>query len=255
MAVLSVWGNGRRGLNCFASCQSLISSSYGYLAASQAETTAATAARFAAESGCSRKSSLSAPRSPALSSKPLHLQFHTSVLSQNDEGMYRCQAQEDSAGALETSMQRMELQFTWGPIFWSLAFQVVTGDSRKKKTQSFKLACCIGDVSHNIISTTQLNKKGWSVIQSPGETYLYYEDSGTLISDVLLWGGTPWLWACRAAQPSLKDGSQPMELVESSMVEPVGLKVSMVGAVELSCQEKLRQRSLREVRWIISFWV
>jgi hypothetical protein len=44
----------------------------------------------------------------------------------------------------------------------------------------------------------------------------------------------------------LKDGSQPMELVESSMVEPVGLKVSMVGAVELSCQEKLRQRSLRE---------
>ena len=37
-----------------------------------------------------------------------------------------------------------------------------------------------------------------------------------------------------------------MELVESSMVEPVGLKVSMVGAVELSCQEKLRQRSLRE---------
>ena len=70
----------------------------------------------------------------------------------------------------------------------SLAFQVVTGASGKKKIQSFKLACCIGDVSHNIISTTQLVKKGWSVIQSPGETYLYHEDSGTLISDVLLWG-------------------------------------------------------------------
>ena len=27
---------------------------------------------------------------------------------------------------------------------------------------------------------------------------------------------------CRAAQPSLKDGSQPMELVESSVVEPEG---------------------------------
>ena len=96
-----------------------------------------------------------------------------------------------------------------------------------------------------IISTTQLVKKGWSVIQSPGETYRYHEDSGTLISDVLLWGGTPWLRACRAAQPSLKDGSQPMELVESSMVEPEGLKVSMVGAVELSSQEKLRQHVLR----------
>ena len=83
------------------------------------------------------------------------------------------------------------------------------------------------------------------MIQSPGETYLYHEDSGTLISDVLLWGGTPWLRACRAAQPSLKDGSQPMELVESSVVEPEGLKVSMVGAVELSSQEKLRQHVLR----------
>ena len=76
------------------------------------------------------------------------------------------------------TMQRMGLLFTWGP---SLAFQVVTGASGKKKTQSFKKACCIGDVSHNIISTTQLVKKGWSVIQSPGETYLYHEDSGTLI--------------------------------------------------------------------------
>ena len=83
------------------------------------------------------------------------------------------------------------------------------------------------------------------MIQSPGETYLYHEDSGTLISDVLLWGGTPWLRACRVAQPSLKDGSQPMELVESSVVEPEGLKVSMVGAVELSSQEKLRQHVLR----------
>jgi len=36
-----------------------------------------------------------------------------------------------------------------------------------------------------------------------------------------------------------------MELVESSMVEPEGLKVSMVGAVELSSQEKLRQHVLR----------
>ena len=170
----------------------------------------------------------------------------TSVLSQNYEGMYRCQAQEDSAGALETYYAANGTPVHMrANVLVSLAFQVVTGASGKKKIQSFKLACCIGDVSHNIISTTQLVKKGWSVIQSPGETYLYHEDSGTLISDVLLWGGTPWLRACRAAQPSLKDGSQPMELVESSVVEPEGLKVSMVGAVELSSQEKLRQHVLR----------
>ena len=170
----------------------------------------------------------------------------TSVLSQNYEGMYRCQAQEDSAGALETYYAANGTPVHMrANVLVSLAFHVVTGASGKKKTQSFKLACCIGDVSHNIISTTQLVKKGWSVIQSPGETYLYHEDSGTLISDVLLWGGTPWLRACRAAQPSLKDGSQPMELVESSVVEPEGLKVSMVGAVELSSQEKLRQHVLR----------
>ena len=36
-----------------------------------------------------------------------------------------------------------------------------------------------------------------------------------------------------------------MELVEPSVVEPEGLKVSMVGAVELSSQEKLRQHVLR----------
>ena len=170
----------------------------------------------------------------------------TSVLSQNYEGMYRCQAQEDSAGALETYYAANGTPVHMrANVLVSLAFQVVTGASGKKKTQSFKLACCIGDVSHNIISTTQLVKKGWSVIQSPGETYVYHEDSGSLISDVLLWGGTPWLRACRAAQPSLKDDSQPMELVESSVVEPEGLKVSMVGAVELSSQEKLRQHVLR----------
>ena len=50
---------------------------------------------------------------------------------------------------------------------------------------------------------------------------------------------------CRAAQPSLKDGSQPMELVEIVSGRARGLKVSMVGAVELSSQEKLRQHVLR----------
>eukprot|EP00435_Cladocopium_sp_Y103_P004433 s4710_g1.t1 len=120
----------------------------------------------------------------------------TSVLSQSYEGMYRCQVQEDSAGGLETYYAANGTPVHMrANVLVSLAFEVVTGTFGKKKTQSFKLACCIGDVSHDIISTTQLVKKGWSVIQSPGETYLYHEDSGTLISDVLLWGGTPWLRA------------------------------------------------------------
>ena len=79
----------------------------------------------------------------------------TSVLSRNYEGIYRCQAQEDSAGALETYYAANGTPVHMrANVLASLSFQVVTGASGKKKTQSFKLACCIGDVSHNIISTT-----------------------------------------------------------------------------------------------------
>ena len=74
----------------------------------------------------------------------------TSVLSQNYEGMYRCQAQEDSAGALETYYAANGTPVHMrANVLVSLAFQVVTGASGKKKTQSFKLACCIGDVSQH----------------------------------------------------------------------------------------------------------
>ena len=86
--------------------------------------------------------------------------------------------------------------------------------------------------------TTLFRQLSWSRrVQSPGETYLYHEDSGTLISDVLLWRGTPWPEQHNRAW---RIGSQ---------VEPEGLKVSMVGAVELSSQEKLRQHVLRGHSW------
>ena len=170
----------------------------------------------------------------------------TSVLSNSYEGMYRCQAQEDSAGALETYYAANGTPVHMrANVLVTVAFEVVAGVSGKKKTQSFKLACCVGDVSHNIISTTQLVKKGWSIVQSPGETYLYHEDTGTLISDVLLWGGTPWLRARKpsAPQPALRDGT-PMEL-DSTVLGETALKVSMVGAVELSQTEKLRQHVMK----------
>ena len=73
------------------------------------------------------------------------------MLSNSYEGMYRCQAQEDSAGALETHYAANGTPVHMrANVLVSVAFEVVTGVSGKKKTQSFKLACCIGDVSHNI---------------------------------------------------------------------------------------------------------
>ena len=126
----------------------------------------------------------------------------------------------------------------------SLAFRVVTGASGKKKTQSFNWPVVLG-MCHTTLFRQLSGQEGLECDSVTWRDVPYHEDSGTLISDVLLWGGTPWLRACRAAQPSLKDGSQPMELVGSSVVEPEGLKVSMVGAVELSSQEKLRQHVLR----------
>ena len=82
----------------------------------------------------------------------------TSVLSQNYEGMYRCQAQEDSAGALETYYAANGTPVHMrANVLVSLAFQVVTGASGKKKTQSFKLACCIG-----MCHTTLFRQLSWS---------------------------------------------------------------------------------------------
>ena len=59
--------------------------------------------------------------------------------------------------------------------------------SGSKKSQNFRLKCCVGSTSHNILITTQLVKRGWTVIQSPGEAYLWHEESNTVITDVVLW--------------------------------------------------------------------
>ena len=65
-----------------------------------------------------------------------------------------------------------------------------------------------------------------------------------MITDVLLWGGTPWLRAKRSLSqvPALKDAYQPMEVD----TPPMGHGVSMLSAtVELTSEEQGRQHALR----------
>ena len=78
-----------------------------------------------------------------------------------------------------------------------VAFDVFHCDSGKGRTTQFPVSACVGDVSHNILSTTSLVKRGWSVVLSPDESYLWHEDSRTLISGIRSWGGCPWLHAKR----------------------------------------------------------
>ena len=87
----------------------------------------------------------------------------------------------------------------------TVAFEVTTG-AGASKVQTFQLECCVGNVSHNIISTGQLVKKGWTVVQSPDEMYLYHAESQTMITEVTLWGGCPWMRSRRpTATKAIKD--------------------------------------------------
>ena len=163
-----------------------------------------------------------------------------SVLSEQFKGHYRCSGEQEvmdtyfAANGSAVTM-RGETQVT-------VNFE--TGGS-SKRSQSFRLKCCIGGTSHNILSTTQLVKRGWTIVLSPGETYLWHEESNTVITDILLWGGTPWLRAKRSLTqvPALKDASQPMEVDETP---PEWQGVSMLSAtVDLTSEEKRRQHVLR----------
>ena len=87
------------------------------------------------------------------------------------------------------------------------------------------------------------------MVQPPSETYLWHEESHIVITDVVLWGGCPWLRAKKTTSqvPALKDTYMPMEVDTpmESLGTRQGLTVGMVGAVELSTQERLRQHVLR----------
>ena len=157
---------------------------------------------------------------------------------------YKCSAEEqvmDTYYAANGSAVTMR-----GEVQVTVVFETGSGS---KKSQNFRLKCCVGSTSHNIVSTTQLVKRGWTVVQSPGETYLWHEESNTVITDVVLWGGCPWLRAKKTTSqvPALKDTYMPMEVdvPMESVRTGQGLTVGMVGAVELSTQERLRQHILR----------
>ena len=167
-----------------------------------------------------------------------------SVLSEQFKAYYKCSAEEqvmDTYYAANGSAVTMR-----GEVQVTVALETGSGS---KKSQNFRLKCCVGSTSHNIVSTTQLVKRGWTVVQSPGETYLWHEESNTVITDVVLWGGCPWLRAKKTTSqvPAVKDTYMlmevdvPMESVRTGQ----GLTVGMVGAVELSTQERLRQHILR----------
>ena len=130
----------------------------------------------------------------------------------------------------------------------TVAFEVTTG-AGAAKVQSFQLECCIGNVSHNIISTGQLVKKGWTVVQSPDEMYLYHAESQTMITEVTLWGGCPWMRSRRPiATKAIKDQpgkTMPMDVdVGGAPMDVSGLKVSAVN-LDQSQAERRRQHVLK----------
>ena len=130
----------------------------------------------------------------------------------------------------------------------TVAFEVTAG-AGASKVQTFQLECCIGNVSHNIISTGQLVKKGWTVVQSPDEMYLYHAESQTMITEVTLWGGCPWMRSRRpTATKAIKDHpgkSMPMDVdVGGAPTDVSGLKVSAVN-LDQSQAERRRQHVLK----------
>ena len=59
--------------------------------------------------------------------------------------------------------------------------------------QEFQLECNVGQTAHNIISTSQLMKKGWTFVQSNSGSFLIHEPTKIFIGEVLYWGSCPWI--------------------------------------------------------------
>ena len=74
----------------------------------------------------------------------------------------------------------------------SVLFAVERSDGTQD-SQEFQLECNIGQTAHNIISTTQLMKKGWTFVQSNSGSFLVHEPTKTFIGEVLYWGSCPWI--------------------------------------------------------------
>ena len=79
-----------------------------------------------------------------------------------------------------------------GKVLASVLFAVERSDGTQD-SQEFQLECNIGQTAHNIISTTQLMKKGWTFVQSNSGSFLVHEPTKTFIGEVLYWGSCPWI--------------------------------------------------------------
>ena len=113
-----------------------------------------------------------------------------SVFKQNKECYKRVFRGRDVAGrylaANGTPVQMGE------KVLASVLFAVERSDGTQD-SQEFQLECNIGQTAHNIISTTQLMKKGWTFVQSNSGSFLVHEPTKTFIGEVLYWGSCPWI--------------------------------------------------------------
>ena len=82
-------------------------------------------------------------------------------------------------------MLRMGHLFRWGRKSWHLFWFAVERSDGTQDSQEFQLECNIGQTAHNIISTTQLMKKGWTFVQSNSGSFLVHEPTKTFIGEVL----------------------------------------------------------------------
>ena len=174
------------------------------------------------------------------------------VLADGFQQYYKCKF--DAGGALQQVEYRAAngsaVRMSSQNVTVYVAFDVFHCDSGKGRTTQFPITACVGNVSHNILSTTSLVKRGWSVVLSPEENYLWHEDSRTLISGIRIWGGCPWLHAKRVGQAkrlALKD-KDAMEVGEPqawSGAEPMDVGSMKAIQPHLSSVERRRQHVLR----------
>lgn len=94
------------------------------------------------------------------------------------------------------------------------------------------LRCLVGNISHNILSTTTLCSCGWEFVQDANSCWLKHAQTGRHVCDVVFYGGCPWV----KLDPVEQSGWTPGE----HTCEDSGAKVS---ALNFSCFAPLTRGS------------
>ena len=119
----------------------------------------------------------------------------------------------------------------------SVLFAVERSDGTQD-SQEFQLECNIGQTAHNIISTTQLMKKGWTFVQSNSGSFLVHEPTKTFIGEVLYWGSCPWIRVASDGQQAGVPKTRALDFQSHRPHQPMHQRWSpRVGG-----QRRLRQR-------------